>query len=117
MYIKNDKFDEDISLYVLNRILELMEARCINYSNLADLSGIPQSTISTWFLKNHAPPVDKLSMICQALGVTMADFFSRKGLPKKYIVSKEDHIHLRKWHGLTRSHQLLVDSLIDEFLL
>ena len=43
---------------VLARIQELRESREWSVYKLAKLSGIPQSTIATWYQKNLYPPID-----------------------------------------------------------
>ena len=48
---------------VLERLQELREARGLSVYRLAKLSGIPQSTIATWYQKNLYPPIDKLEML------------------------------------------------------
>ncbi|WP_334291954.1 helix-turn-helix transcriptional regulator [Blautia obeum] len=45
---------------VLGKITSLREERGWTTYRLSKLSGIPQSTISTWYRKNLMPPIDKL---------------------------------------------------------
>ena len=61
---------------VLDKISELRKERGWTSYRLAKLSGIPQSTISTWYRKNLMPPIDKLEIICQTFGITLSDFFN-----------------------------------------
>ena len=61
---------------VLQRIQELRVSRGWSVYALAKRSGIPQSTFATWYAKNLYPPVDKIEMICNALGITLQEFFS-----------------------------------------
>ena len=43
---------------------------------LAEESGLTQSTISSWYRKNLVPSIPSLEKICQAFGITLAQFFS-----------------------------------------
>ena len=61
---------------VLEKITSLREERGWTTYRLSKLSGIPQSTISTWYRKNLMPPIDKLEIICQTFGITLAEFFN-----------------------------------------
>ena len=61
---------------VLGKITSLREERGWTTYRLSKLSGIPQSTISTWYRKNLMPPIDKLEIICQTFGITLAEFFN-----------------------------------------
>lgn len=73
----------------LGRIKELRESRGWSVYRLAKESGISQSTISTWYQKNLCPPVDKIEKICNALDISLCQFFSR---PKNIDYSKEEEL-------------------------
>lgn len=60
----------------LNRIKELREARGRSVYHMAKLSGIPQSTIATWYQKNLCPPIDKIETLCDTFGISLPEFFS-----------------------------------------
>ena len=38
---------------------------------LSERSGLPQSTISSWYRKHMIPTVPSLQKICQAFGITL----------------------------------------------
>ena len=61
---------------VLARIQELRESREWSVYKLAKLSGIPQSTIATWYQKNLYPPIDKIEILCNTFQISLHDFFS-----------------------------------------
>ncbi|MCI9576881.1 MAG: helix-turn-helix transcriptional regulator [Clostridiales bacterium] len=66
----------DITSYTLDRIYQLRSERNWTEYKLAMESGIPQSTISTWYKKNLQPTIASLNKICHGCGITMAQFFS-----------------------------------------
>ena len=65
---------------VLGRITELRTARGWSNYSLAKKSGIPQSTIATWYKRQVCPSIEKVEILCQTFGITLADFFAE---PKK----------------------------------
>ena len=95
---------------VLGRIKEIQEARGWSSYRLSKETGIPQSTISTWYVKNLCPPIDKLETICEALGVTLAQFFSSDP-SKRY----EDDI-ASKVSRLSASQRRYIDKTIEILL-
>ena len=42
---------------------------------LADRSGLPQSTISSWYRKGILPSIPSLEKICDAFGLSLSQFF------------------------------------------
>ena len=59
---------------VLERMEELRKARGLSVYKLAKLSGIPQSTIATWYQKNLYPPIDKLEILCNTFELSTVEF-------------------------------------------
>ncbi len=64
---------------ILDRILQLREEKGWSEYKLSVESGIPQSTISSWFRKNAQPSVVSIEAICKAFDIPMAQFFSEDG--------------------------------------
>ena len=62
----------------LERIRTLLEEWGWSVYRLAQEAGVPQSTLANLFLRNNMPTVPTLERICQALGITMAEFFSQQ---------------------------------------
>lgn len=61
--------------YVLKRIEELCEKEGWSHYVLAKCSGISQSTISNMFSRTNQPTFVTVAKICDAFGITMAQFF------------------------------------------
>ena len=61
---------------ILSVIAAYREDRGWTEYQLAERSGLPQSTISSWYRKNLVPSIPSLEKICQAFGITLAQFFS-----------------------------------------
>lgn len=99
---------------VLEKITSLREERGWTTYRLSKLSGIPQSTISTWYRKNLMPPIDKLEIICQTFGITLAEFFDDTNV---FIsMAEEEKNMLSRWTLLTPSQRTAVLNIIDLLL-
>ena len=60
---------------VLKRITELREQKKWSEYQLAEHSGLTQSTISSWYKKDILPTLPSLDRICDAFGITISQFF------------------------------------------
>jgi transcriptional regulator with XRE-family HTH domain len=60
---------------VLARIIELRDARNWTEYQLAEKSGMAQSTISSWYRKRMLPTIPSLEKICDAFDITLSQFF------------------------------------------
>ena len=60
------------------RIIELRMERHWSEYQLAEKSGIGQSTISSWTRTKSRPTVPNLEKICNAFGITLSQFFADK---------------------------------------
>lgn len=60
---------------ILDRITEMREERHWTEYQLAEKSGLTQSTISSWYRKDMLPTIPSLLKICDAFGISMSQFF------------------------------------------
>lgn len=60
---------------ILERITKLREDRHWTEYQLAERSGLTQSTISSWYRKNMLPTIPSLTRICDAFEITISQFF------------------------------------------
>lgn len=60
---------------ILDKITKLKEERHWTEYQLAERSGLTQSTISSWYRKNMLPSISSLEKICDAFGITISQFF------------------------------------------
>lgn len=60
---------------VLARITALRTGRNWSEYQLAERSGLTQSTISSWYRKNMMPSIPSLERICDAFDITLSQFF------------------------------------------
>lgn len=60
---------------ILGKIVQYRLERNWSEYQLAEKSGLTQSTISSWYRKNMLPTIPSLSKICDAFGITLSQFF------------------------------------------
>lgn len=78
---------------------------------LAEHSGLPQSTISSWYRKNMIPSIPSLEKICNAFGITLSQLFSENNDPISLTSSQRKL--LERWTRLSEDQQEIVFQLID----
>lgn len=61
---------------VLERITSFRTTKGWTEYQLAEKSGLTQSTISSWYRKNMLPSIPSLEKICVAFGITLSQFFA-----------------------------------------
>ena len=60
---------------ILDKITQFRLERNWSEYQLAEESGLTQSTISSWYRKNKLPSITSLGKICDAFGITLSQFF------------------------------------------
>ena len=96
---------------VLSAITEYRLERGWSEYQLAERSGLPQSTISSWYRKDIVPTVPSLEKICDAFGITLSQLFATDGIPVT-LTSKQKEL-LERWDRLDEEQQKIVFQLID----
>ncbi|MBQ2866098.1 MAG: helix-turn-helix transcriptional regulator [Clostridia bacterium] len=79
---------------------------------LAEQSGLPQSTISSWYRKNLMPTIPSLEKICVAFGITLSQLFADGDTP--VTLTESQRKLLERWTRLTPEQQAVVFALIDK---
>ncbi len=70
------------------RIKELREAKGLTVNRLANMAGISQSYLRDVELGNKNPTVETLSYFCDALGITLGEFFvDREAVISPFLMS------------------------------
>ena len=97
---------------VLARITEYREARGWTEYQLAEKSGLPQSTISSWFRKGMMPTIPSLEKICNAFGITISQLFARED--ELVAMTPAQRRLLESWSRLDDEQQAAVFQLIEK---
>lgn len=61
---------------VLERITSYRQKKGWSEYQLAERSGLTQSTISSWYRKNMTPSIPSLERVCNAFGISLSQFFA-----------------------------------------
>ena len=88
------------------------EARGWTEYQLAEYSGLPQSTISSWYSKGRLPTISSLEKICEAFNVTLSQLFAEGDEPVSLTASQKKLLEC--WSRLNEEQQNAVFLLIDK---
>ena len=96
---------------VLGMIRANREARGWSEYQLAERSGLPQSTISSWYKKGMTPSFSSLEKICEAFGLTLSQFFA-DGEDRVALTPGQREM-LDCWNRLSPAQQRSLLALLD----
>ena len=82
---------------ILSVITAYWEERGWTEYQLAERSGLPQSTISSWYRKNMQPSLSSLDKIAHAFGLTLSQMLSEED---NIIATDEEKALLHEWNRL-----------------
>lgn len=97
---------------ILSTITKYRESRGWTEYQLAERSGLPQSTISSWYRKDMMPSVPSLDKICKALGITLSQLFAEDDALVSLTDSQKQL--LERWARLDEEQQAVIFALIDK---
>lgn len=97
---------------ILTTITTYREQRGWTEYQLAEESGLPQSTISSWYRKKMIPTVLSLEKICTAFGITLSQLFAEGDEPVSLTASQRKL--LENWSKLDEERQAVVFALIEK---
>lgn len=75
VYYTSFIYDFPYDYRILEKITQLRLERNWTEYQLAERSGLTQSTIPSWYRKNMLPTIPSLERICEAFGITLSQFF------------------------------------------
>lgn len=97
---------------ILTVITKHREERGWTEYELAERSGLPQSTISSWYRKNIVPTLPSLEKICNTFGITLSQLFAEDDEPVSLTESQKKL--LERWVKLDEEQQAVIFALIDK---
>lgn len=97
---------------ILATITEYRQARGWTEYQLAERSGLPQSTISSWYRKNMVPTIPSLEKICTAFGITLSQLFAEDDSPVSLTESQQKLLDC--WSKLSEDQQAVIFALIEK---
>lgn len=77
---------------------------------LAKEAKLSHSTVTNMFNRNNAPTLPTLEAVCDAFGITLAQFFADG--EESYKLTEEQQLLFARWSSLTeKQKQLLLDLM------
>lgn len=96
------------------RIRQLMKERGLTEYRLALDSGLSKSTVSALLHRNTTPSVPTIEAVCNALGITVSQFFAEEG--NSLPVNEEQRLLLQRYAQLTETQKRIIQQTMLEFL-
>ena len=98
---------------VLKRINQLRLERGWSIYRLSVKSGISQSTLTNMFNRETLPSITTLSLICDAFGISMAEFFSE---PARVPLDAPDEAEfLRLYKSMPDTMKVSICDIMKEY--
>lgn len=97
---------------IIDKIEKYKKQRGWSDYKLALESGVAQSTIATMKQRRTPPKVDMLQSICEAFGMTLAQFFLDD--EKVEILSEQERKLVENFRKLSTKKQLALMSLLTD---
>ena len=95
---------------VLGKIQKLQKEQGLNNAQLAKKAGLTPSTLQGLYKRNNMPTIPTLKHICEALGITIGQFFSDTNVPLD--LTEEQANLLEHWNTLTAEQKEALLALI-----
>lgn len=96
---------------IQSKIRHHMDERGWTDYKLSKMSGLSETTVKNIFKRNNAPTFSTLENICNAFGLTLAQFFSEGDDP--VILTEEQRNILNKWSTLNEKQKSILLDLIS----
>ena len=97
---------------ILTVITTYREARDWTEYQLSERSGLPQSTISSWYRKGMMPTIPSLEKICDAFGTTLSQLFA--GNDDAVVLTTDQKKLIERWSRLDEEQKSAVFLFIDK---
>ncbi len=95
---------------ILKKINKLRMDKNWSVYRLSVESNIPQSTITNMFNRETLPSITTLEMLCQAFGISLAEFFTEEATDKCKEINNELY---DTYQSLSNEEKKLIGDLIS----
>ena len=95
---------------ILSTITKYRNDRNWTEYQLAERSGLPQSTISSWYRKNMIPTVTSLEKVCNAFGITLSQLFAEN--ESQVTLTDTQKELLDRWARLREEQKKVIFTLL-----
>lgn len=97
---------------IVERIELLRKQKGLTKKALADSIGMPQSSMNKWYYSNVTPSVANIENVCNALGITVEQFFIGFGEDK---LLNEQNNFLQEWRLLSATEKDAIAQVMLAF--
>ncbi len=97
---------------VIKKLTELRLERNISVYRLSELTGINQSTLANTFSRGTIPSIKHLEIMCDALGVTLSQFFAQD--EEMFYLSKKEIELINSYRKLPKELCRNLSDLIND---
>lgn len=98
---------------IVKKIDEIRVKRGWTFYKLAQESGLTQQTFTKWMEGKTIPTIPALKAVCDAYGITLANFFAENDMVE---VTPETKSVFENWNYLTKEEQQSIKLIIDNYL-
>jgi transcriptional regulator with XRE-family HTH domain len=98
---------------ILEKITQLKNERGWSSYKLAKTANIPQSTLSNLYSRENSPTIATLSALCDAFGISLAQFFS--DVTSSTLTDEQNEL-LKNWSRLSQPQKDKVTAYIKGLL-
>ena len=95
---------------IIKKIETMRKSRGLSKYKLATEAGLTQSTYDTMVKRNTPPKIETLQCICNAFGITLAQFFAQD--EKAEVLTQEERLFLSYFRNRSPSKRQAVLELI-----
>lgn len=95
---------------IIAKLNRLRLERNMSVYRLAELSGLNQSTLANTFSRGIVPSIQNLEVICQTLGLTLAQFFTEDELVLR--VTPEEALFFSEYKKLPLPIKSSVENIV-----
>ena len=99
---------------ILQRIRELRDERGWSNYRLTEEAQLPCATLSNMFARQTLPSITTLTAICNAFGISLAQFFSDD--TSEILLSDEEKRVLQQLRLLKSNEKKIINLIINEFI-
>lgn len=99
---------------ILQRIRDLRDERGWSNYRLTEEAQLPCATLSNMFARQTLPSITTLTAICNAFGISLAQFFSDD--TDEILLSDEEKSLLKQLRLLKPNEKKIINLIINEFI-
>ncbi|MBD5085977.1 MAG: helix-turn-helix domain-containing protein [Clostridiales bacterium] len=97
---------------IIKRLNDLRFERNLSVYRLSELSGLNQSTLANTFSRGTVPSIANLEAMCNAMGITLAQFFNN-GEESQTLTTDEIKL-ISEYRKLTPTAKKAINDLLKE---